>query len=108
MTTFSQMHCAAGGQAAALSDADIETHLGALTGWERVGHEIKKTFPFKNYYQTIAFVNASAWISHREDHHPDMSVHYNKCVVAYSTHDAGGITLNDFICAAKLDALLSP
>ena len=55
----------------------------------------------------MAFVNASAWVSHREDHHPDMSVHYNKCVVAYSTHDAGGITLNDVICAAKLDALLS-
>ncbi len=108
MTTLLEMHCAAGGQAAALSDAAIETHLGALKGWERVGHEIKKTFPFKNYYQTIAFVNASAWISHHEDHHPDMSVHYNKCVVAYSTHDAGGITVNDFICAAKLDALLSP
>ena len=107
MTALSQMHCAAGGQAVALSDADIETHLGALKGWERVGNEIKKTFPFKNYYQTIAFVNASAWISHREDHHPDMSVHYNKCVVAYSTHDAGGITLNDFICAARLDALLA-
>ncbi len=55
----------------------------------------------------MAFVNASAWVSHREDHHPDMSVHYNKCVVAYSTHDVGGITLNDVICATKLDALLS-
>ncbi len=53
----------------------------------------------------MAFVNATAWISHREDHHPDLSVHYNKCVVSYSTHDAGGVTLNDFICAAKLDAL---
>ena len=107
MTTLSQMHCAAGGQAVALSDAAVEVHLGALKGWERVGNEIKKTFPFKNYYQTIAFVNASAWVSHHEDHHPDLSVHYNKCVVAYSTHDALGITLNDFICAAKLDALLS-
>jgi 4a-hydroxytetrahydrobiopterin dehydratase len=71
-----------------------------------VGSEIKKTFPFKNYHETMAFVNASAWVSHREDHHPDMSVHYNRCVVAFSTHDAGGITLNDFICAAKMDALL--
>ena len=106
MTPLSQMHCAAGGQAAALSGADIEAHLGSLTDWKLIGHEIKKTFQFKNYHETMAFVNASAWISHREDHHPDMSVHYNKCVVAYSTHDAGGITLNDFICAAKLDALL--
>ena len=107
MTTLLQMHCASGGQATALPDDDIRTNLGKLKGWERVGNEIKKTFSFKNYHETIAFVNASAWVSHREDHHPDMSVHYNKCVVAYSTHDAGGITLNDFICAAKLDALLS-
>ena len=107
MTTLSQMHCAPGGQATALSDAEIEKNLAALHGWEKVGKEIRKTFGFKNYHETMAFVNASAWVSHCEDHHPDMSVHYNKCVVAYSTHDAGGITLNDFICAAKLDALLS-
>ena len=107
MTTLSQKHCAPGGQATALSDNEIRINLGSLKGWERVDNEIRKTFPFANYYETIAFVNATAWISHREDHHPDMSVHYNKCVVAYSTHDASGITLNDFICAAKLDALLS-
>ena len=107
MTTLLQMHCAPGGQATALSDTDIRINLGSLKGWERIGNEIKKTFSFKNYYETIAFVNATAWVSHREDHHPDMSMHYNKCVVTYSTHDAGGITLNDFICAAKLDALLS-
>lgn len=101
------MHCAPGGQAVALSDAEIQDRLGALKNWQRIGKEIRKTFSFKNYHETMAFVNASAWISHAEDHHPDMSVHYNKCVVAYSTHDAGGITLNDFICAAKLDALLS-
>jgi len=102
---LSTMHCATGGQALALNAADIATHLEALSGWSLNGLTIKKTFAFENYYQAIAFVNASAWVSHREDHHPDMSVHYNKCVVAYSTHDAGGITLNDFICAAKLDAL---
>ncbi len=103
---LSQLHCAPGGQALALNDADIATHLRALKDWAREGNEIKKTFTFKNYHQTMAFVNASAWVSHQEDHHPDMSVHFNKCVVAYSTHDAGGITLNDFICAAKLDALV--
>ncbi|MFN6168666.1 MAG: 4a-hydroxytetrahydrobiopterin dehydratase, partial [Burkholderiales bacterium] len=48
--------------------------------------------------------NATAWVSHQQDHHPDMGVHYNRCVVAYSTHDAGGITLNDFIGAAKIEA----
>jgi 4a-hydroxytetrahydrobiopterin dehydratase len=102
---LSTMHCATGGQALALTDADIQTHLTSLHGWSLVSNTIQKTFAFKNYHETMAFVNASAWVSHREDHHPDMSVHYNRCVVAYSTHDANGITLNDFICAAKLDAL---
>jgi 4a-hydroxytetrahydrobiopterin dehydratase len=101
------MKCVPGGQAKALNEAALADHLAMLPDWSHVGHEIRKTFVFKNYHETMAFVNASAWISHREDHHPDMSVHYNKCVVAYSTHDAGGITLNDFICAAKLDALFS-
>ena len=107
MTKLAHQHCSPGGQATALSSADIQTYLGDLSGWEKVGKEIRKSFGFKNYHETMAFVNASAWVSHHEDHHPDMSVHYNKCVVAYSTHDAGGITLNYFICAAKLDALLA-
>ena len=105
-TTIASMNCAPGGQATALDDTTINQHLATLSGWARVNNEIRKTFPFKNYHETMAFVNASAWISHQQDHHPDMSVHYNRCVVAYSTHDAGGITLNDFICAAKLDALI--
>lgn len=107
MTSLALMKCAPGGQATALSDTAIAQHLAALSAWQREGQELRKTFSFKNYHETMAFVNAGAWISHREDHHPDMSVHYNRCVVAYSTHDAGGITLNDFICAAKLDALFA-
>lgn len=107
MTKLAHKHCSPGDQATALSVADIKTYLGDLNGWEKAGTEIRKTFGFKNYHETMAFVNASAWVSHHEDHHPDISLHYNKCVVAYSTHDAGGITLNDFICAAKLDALLA-
>ena len=107
MTPLANLTCASGGQATALSDADIAQYLLTLNDWQRDGNTLRKTFPFKNYHETMAFVNASAWISHREDHHPDMSVHYNRCVVAYSTHDAGGITLNDFICAAKLDGLFT-
>ena len=103
--TLATLHCALGGQAKKLDDAAIETNLASLNGWSRVGNTICKTFPFKNYHETMAFVNASAWVSHREDHHPDLGVHFNRCVVSYSTHDAGGVTLNDFICAAKLDAL---
>lgn len=62
--------------------------------------------PFKNYYETIAFVNAIAWIAHEQNHHPDLVVKYKQCKIAFSTHDAGGITKNDFICAAKIDTLL--
>jgi len=69
------------------------------------GKSISRTFKFKNYYHTIAFVNAVAWIAHREDHHPDLEVTYNRCQVRYSTHAIGGLSENDFICAAKVDAL---
>ena len=70
--------------------------------------ELQRSVKFKNYYQTMAFVNAVAWIAHQEDHHPDLEVGYNRCVVHYSTHSIGGISENDFICAAKIDALLTP
>ena len=70
------------------------------------GKEISRTYTFKNYYQTMAFVNALAWIAHGEDHHPDIEVGYKRCHVRYSTHAIGGLSENDFICAAKLDALL--
>ncbi|MXS86127.1 4a-hydroxytetrahydrobiopterin dehydratase [Nitrosomonas sp. HPC101] len=74
--------------------------------WQLVNNKISRVFSFKNYYQTMAFVNAVAWISHREDHHPDMLVGYNQCRVEYTTHAIGGLSENDFICAAKVDMLL--
>jgi 4a-hydroxytetrahydrobiopterin dehydratase len=70
------------------------------------GKEISRTYRFRDYYQTMAFVNALAWIAHGEDHHPDIEVGYNRCHVRYSTHAIGGLSENDFICAAKIDALL--
>jgi 4a-hydroxytetrahydrobiopterin dehydratase len=79
--------------------------LKGMKGWAVENGKLAKTYPFPNYYQTMAFVNALAWISHREDHHPDLGVHYNKCRVEYSTHAIGGLSENDFICAAKCDAL---
>ena len=66
-----------------------------------------KTYHFLNYYETMAFVNAVAWIAHRENHHPDLEVGYKECCVRYSTHAIGGLSENDFICAAKVDRLLS-
>lgn len=97
------MHCSRG--APLLSAADRAQHLAALPGWAHADDRLTKTFRFANYYETMAFVNAVAYIAHREDHHPDLSVHYNRVVVEYSTHDAGGVTLNDCICAAKVEAL---
>jgi 4a-hydroxytetrahydrobiopterin dehydratase len=70
------------------------------------GKTIERTLAFRNYHEVMAFVNALAWVSHREDHHPDLSVHYAKVIVRYSTHSVGGLSDNDFICAAKLDGLL--
>ncbi len=90
-----------------LKPPEIAALLKQLHGWKHERGAITKTYEFKNYYQTMAFVNAAAWISHREDHHPDLTVGYNKCKVDYSTHAIGGLSENDFICAAKLDALFA-
>ena len=70
------------------------------------GNTLVRTLKFKDYYRTIAFVNALAWIANREDHHPDLEVSYNRCVVHFSTHSIGGLSRNDFICASRLDALV--
>ena len=90
-----------------LTEARIRELLPEVPGWELVenGHALSKTFKFKNYYRTMAFVNALAYMAHCEDHHPDLGVHYDRCVVRYSTHDVGGLSENDFICAAKAEAL---
>jgi len=68
---------------------------------------ISHSFAFDNYYQTIAFVNVIAQIAHQQDHHPDLEVSYNRCQVTYSTHSVGGLSINDFICAAKINAAQS-
>ena len=95
------------GSVTPLSESEIARMLSRLPGWEYRGGVITKAFTFANYWQTIAFVNAAAWISHREDHHPEITVGYNKCRVDYWTHAVNGLSENDFICAAKLDALFA-
>jgi 4a-hydroxytetrahydrobiopterin dehydratase len=90
-----------------LTRAEADSLLTHLSGWHLSDSAITKTYEFKNYHQTMAFVNAAAWISHREDHHPDMTVGYSQCKVDYKTHAIDGLSENDFICAAKLDALFS-
>jgi 4a-hydroxytetrahydrobiopterin dehydratase len=86
-------------------------YLAATPGWEQDGPRIVKTYSFKNYYETIAFINAIAYTIHAEDHHPELIVTYNRCVVKFDTHTVndgkGGISENDFICAAKVDAIFA-
>lgn len=84
---------------------EVTTLLRGLQGWTLDGKAITKTYGFGNYHETMAFVNAAAWVSHREDHHPDIVVGYKEARVSYITHAIGGLSTNDFICAAKLDAL---
>ena len=93
------------GSVAPYNEEQTRTMLKELKGWIVEQGKLVKVYPFTNHYQTMAFVNALAWISHREDHHPDLVVGYNKCRVEYSTHAIGGLSENDFICAAKADAL---
>ncbi|MDO5610974.1 MAG: 4a-hydroxytetrahydrobiopterin dehydratase [Pseudomonadota bacterium] len=95
------------GQEHRLGEASIRELMPQLPGWELVedGAALSKTFHFPDYYRTMSFVNALAHMANREDHHPDLAVHYDRCVVRYSTHDVGGLSENDFICAAKAQQL---
>ena len=90
-----------------LNEARVRELLPEVPGWELAedGHALVKTYRFKDYWRTIAFVNALAWVANREDHHPDLGVHYDRCVVRFSTHDVGGLSENDFILAAKAERL---
>lgn len=103
MTLLSK-HCTQ--NAPALKEEAIAALLAQVPGWAVIDGKLQSTFTFRNYYETIAFVNAMAWVSHQEDHHPDLMVSYKLCAVAYTTHSAGGeVSENDFICAAKVSAL---
>lgn len=114
MSSFSELataHCTPlRGAQHQLSPERTASLLDALPeGWRLIddGSAITKTFRFPDYHRTMAFVNALAYIAHAEDHHPDLGVHYDRCLVRYSTHDVGGLSINDFICAAKTEALLA-
>lgn len=95
----------------ALTPTEVVSHLATAPGWQLTGDgenvAIEKTYTFANYYETISFVNAVAFIANAQDHHPDLSVHYNRCVVRFNTHDVKGLSATDFECAAQIDALLA-
>ena len=96
----------------ALSATEIVTQLSKLNGeqalgWRLIDDALEKTFTFKNYHETIGFVNAVAFIANAEDHHPDLTVSYSRCTVRFNTHDVHGISISDFFCASRVDALLT-
>ncbi|MFZ6709869.1 4a-hydroxytetrahydrobiopterin dehydratase [Undibacterium sp. TC9W] len=92
-----------------LDDASLPAYFAATPQWTQDGPRIIRTFQFKNYYETLSFINAIAYVIHAEDHHPELVVTYNRCVIKFDTHTVndgkGGISENDFICAAKIDAI---
>jgi len=93
----------------ALPAAEQQLLLSQLQGWAideaEPGGVLFKDFKLTDFHRTMAFVNAVAWIAHEQDHHPDMSVSYNRCGIRWSTHSVNGLSINDFICAARVDAL---
>lgn len=96
----------------ALSATEIVTQLTQLNGdsahgWKLIDGSIEKTYTFPDFHQTMAFVNALAHIAHRTDHHPDLQLSYGRCTVRYNTHDVNGISISDFDCARRIDALLA-
>ena len=106
---LSHRHCeSCEGIGTALSAEQIKQLMPQLTdGWQvsKDHKEIKKSYSFKNFYETIAFVNAIAWIANIENHHPDLEIGYNYCHLRFMTHALQGLSHNDFICAAKIDQL---
>src|SRR5450432_828019 len=84
-----------------LTPKQIKPLIAPLNGWKATTKQISKNYKFKDFHETMAFVNVIAWISHRENHHPDLQVGYNTCTVTYSTHSIGGLSQNDFTCATQ-------
>jgi len=96
----------------AFGATEVVAHLSKLNGeqalgWRLIDGALEKTFNFKNFHATIGFVNAVAFIANAEDHHPDLAVSYSRCTVRFNTHDVHGISVSDFFCASKVDALLA-
>ena len=109
MSDLAERHCQACNSDTPTLDASAaRERLARLDDrWDIVdGSQLSAGFKFKNYGRTQAFVNAVAYIAHREGHHPDICFGYNQCTVALTTHAIGGLSDNDFIFAAKVDRLL--
>ena len=94
-----------------LNATEIVANLSQLQGWTLTGDgkdvAIEKTFMFANYYETMSFVNAVAFVAHVQNHHPALAVQFNRCMVTFNTHDVGGLSSTDFDCAGRVDGLLA-
>lgn len=88
---------------ALLSDEQIREKLKQLPGWERVGAEIRKTYPFASFGEGMAFANQVAAVADALDHHPDMLIQYRQVTLTLTSHDAGGLTERDFRLARRID-----
>lgn len=110
MSDLMQKHCeSCEGIGSALQAEQIKNLMPQLSNdWQinKDSTSIKRELRFANFHETMAFVNGLAWMAHQENHHPDLEVGYNYCRILYTTHALGGLSMNDFICAAKVDALL--
>ena len=95
------------GGVAPLNDADCRGLLAELPGWAIDGMRIVRNFGFRDHYEAMAFINAVAWVSHREDHHPEITIGFKDVRVSYWTHAIDGLSENDFICAAQVSALVN-
>jgi 4a-hydroxytetrahydrobiopterin dehydratase len=109
MDDLTRRHCQPCQGGVPLDPDAVRSLLPQAPGWslDPSGESISRTYSFRNFYETMAFVNAVAWLAHREDHHPELEVSYRSCRVRYRTHAVGGLSENDFICAARIDRLLS-
>lgn len=107
-TDLTRRHCQPLEGHPAMTPAEIERHLAQVPGWRLADGSIEKRFDFPDFHRTMGFVNALAWIANAENHHPDLALSYGHCTVRFNTHSVNGISINDFICAAKVDALLKP
>lgn len=110
-TPLAQRHCLTPrGAPDHLTDERVGELLGQLHPDWRLGPHgdaIVREFRFQNFRETMLFANVLAWMSEQENHHPELRLRYNACAVHYRTHDVGGLSENDFICAAKIDTLVT-
>lgn len=104
--TFLNRKCSpCSSQTHALSNSVVTQYLSELAGWAKKDLTIEKEYVFKNFKNAISFVNQVAQLAEQEDHHPDIGVYYNKVILTLWTHTVKGLTENDFILAAKIDAI---